>query len=165
MLLILCILGRNVTCSSFSSPALPSRQGGSGVLWCGSLVVAVGKVPEWVWEQQGAAGALDWGELRCAPLCANIGAGGACAPWPAEPLCHVFSAEAAVAAVAPRGMGQPRGCSWQSRLRAELAFAHQKYPLLPQERSVPVHPPPGFQGWGTLGALGPPEPVGTNKSS
>lgn len=72
MFLILCILGRRVNCSSFS----PVQQGGSGVLWCRSPAVAAGKVPKQVWEQEGAASALDWGDLWCAPLCASLRAGG-----------------------------------------------------------------------------------------
>lgn len=139
MFLILCILGRRVNCSSFS----PVQQGGSGVLLCGSPVVAAGKVPKRIWEQEGAAGALDWGDLWCAPLCANLGAGGA-SPFPTGSLQRLRQR------LLPR-RGSPGGCSWQSGLRAELAFAGQKYPLLPQERSVPVHLSLGLQGWGTLG--------------
>lgn len=55
------------------------------------------------------------------------------------------------------GWGSPEGCSWQTGLRAELTFAHHKYPLPPQEQAVLVHPCPELQSWGTL--------VGSEESS
>ena len=84
------------------------------MLWLRSPAVAAGKVPEGVWEQEGAASVPDWGEPRAAPLCANTGAGGVCpvasrapSPWALCRGCHCSSASSRDRAAPGDARGNP----------------------------------------------------------